>query len=290
MKFSAPKEVIAVAKTLAEGGFEAYLVGGCVRDVLLGREPKDWDIATNARPEEMQKLFPDSVYENDFGTVGVKTESEDPKLRVIEITTYRIEGKYTDKRHPDEVKFATKIEDDLARRDFTVNALAMNFAEDVIDPFGGKDDLKKKVICTVGKPEERFGEDALRLMRAVRFAVELDFTIEPATRKAIEKLAGELEMIAKERVRDELIKILMTPSAAKGIILLEELGLLKYVLPELREGVGIGQNKHHIYTVFEHNVRALDYSAKKNYSLAVRMASLLHDVGKPLAKVGDGPD
>jgi tRNA nucleotidyltransferase (CCA-adding enzyme) len=289
-KFSVPKEVTEVVKALAEAGFEAYLVGGCVRDLLLGRAPKDWDVTTNARPEEIQKLFEDSVYENDFGTVGVKTESEDPKLKVVEVTTYRIEGKYSDKRHPDEVKFATKVEDDLARRDFTVNALAMDFAERIIDPFGGQDDLKKRVIRTVGKPEERFGEDALRLMRAVRFAVELDFEIEPATRHAIAKLAGELEMIAKERVRDELVKMLMTPRAAKGIILLEELGLLKYVLPELQEGIGVEQNKHHVYTVFEHNVRALDYSAKQDYSLAVRMASLLHDVGKPRTKHGTGPD
>ncbi len=289
-KAGVPKEVVKVATALAEGGFEAYLVGGCVRDMLMGREPKDWDVATNARPEEVQKLFEDSVYENDFGTVGVKTDSEDPKLKVVEVTTYRIEGKYTDKRHPDEVKFAAKIEDDLARRDFTVNAMAMDMKEKVVDPYGGQKDLNAGIIRTVGKPEERFSEDALRLMRAVRFAVELDFAIEPATRKAIEKLAGELEMIAKERVRDELIKIIMTPRAAKGIILLEELGLLKYILPELREGLGVGQNKHHIYEVFEHDVRALDYTAKKEYSLAVRMASLLHDVGKPRSKKGDGPD
>jgi tRNA nucleotidyltransferase (CCA-adding enzyme) len=285
-----PKEVAEVARVLAEVGFEAHLVGGCVRDMLLGREPKDWDVATNAKPEEIQKLFPESVYENQFGTVGVKTESEDPKLRVIEVTTYRIEGKYTDKRHPDEVKFAKTIAEDLSRRDFTVNALAMNVRGDVIDPFGGEDDLKNKVIQAVGKPEERFGEDALRLMRAVRFAVELDFTLEPSTRRAIEKLAGELEIIAKERVQGELVKILETPNAAKGIILLEELGLLQYVLPELREGVGVGQNLHHIYEVFEHSVRALDYAAKQNYSLTVRMAALLHDVGKPRAKQGDGPN
>ncbi len=283
-----PKEVAEVSATLAKGGFEAYLVGGCVRDIVLGREPKDWDIATNATPEEIQTLFPDTVYENDFGTVGVKTESEDLSVKVIEVTTYRIEGKYTDKRHPDEVRFARTVEEDLSRRDFTVNALAMDLKGEIIDPYGGKDDLKKKLIRTVGKPEERFSEDALRLMRAVRFAVELGFTIEPDTRRAIGKLAGELEMIAKERVRDELSKMLMAPDAAQGVILLEELDLLRYVLPELREGVGVGQNMHHIYTVFEHNVRALDYTAKENCSLVVRMASLLHDVGKPRSKKGDG--
>ncbi|MGC9598794.1 MAG: HD domain-containing protein [Minisyncoccia bacterium] len=287
-KLLVPKEVSEVALALAKAGFEAYLVGGCVRDMLLGREPKDWDIATSALPEDIQKFFPESVYENAFGTVGVKTESEDPKLKVIEVTTYRIEGRYTDKRHPDEVKFAKTIQEDLSRRDFTVNALAMNLKGEVYDPFGGKGDLEKKVIRTVGSPAERFSEDALRLMRAVRFAVELDFEIEMDTRRAIEKLSHELEMIAKERVRDELVKILETPQAAKGMILLEELGLLQYVLPELREGLGVGQNLHHIYTVFEHSVRSLDYAAKQDYPLVIRMAALLHDVGKPRAKQGEG--
>jgi poly(A) polymerase/tRNA nucleotidyltransferase (CCA-adding enzyme) len=290
MKIAVPEEVVAISKTLAEAEFEAYLVGGCVRDILIGREPKDWDVATDAKPTEVQKLFPESVYENDFGTVGIKTESEDSRLKIIEVTTYRIEGKYTDQRHPDEVKFAANIEDDLSRRDFTVNAMAMNLKGDVIDPYGGEKDIKERNLRTVGAPEERFHEDALRLMRAVRFSVELEFEIEMNTRRAIVKLAGGLEAIAKERVRDELVKILMTPNAAKGIILLEELDLLRYILPELRDGIGVGQNKHHIYTVFEHNVRALDYTARENYSLVVRMASLLHDVGKPKVKGGDGAD
>lgn len=313
--FSIPDEVRDICVRLANAGFETYLVGGCVRDILRGAtrgepvEPKDWDVATNARPEQIQKVFPDSVYENDFGTVIVKTEKESSenlgtvlqrgdKIKAVEVTTYRIEGRYTDQRHPDEVKFAKTIEEDLSRRDFTVNALALSVVEgtaidlgsDIVDPFGGRDDLKKKVIRTVGNAGERFHEDALRLMRAVRFAVELDFNIELDTRRAIENLAGGLEMIAKERIRDEFEKIIMTRDAAKGILLLEELDLLRYVLPELREGLGVGQNKHHIYSVFEHNVRALDYAAKQDYSLVVRLASLLHDLGKPKAKVGDGPD
>lgn len=294
MKLNVPDEVKDIAETLEKAGHQAYLVGGCVRDVLINREPKDWDIATNATPEETQKIFPDSVYENDFGTVGVKTDSEDLKLKVIEVTTFREEGKYTDRRHPDEVKFAKTIEEDLSRRDFTINALAINFAkgkfDKIIDPYGGEKDLKENVIKTVGLPDERFQEDALRLMRAVRLATELNFQIELSTRRAIEKNAGLLEMIAKERIRDEFIKILMADRAAQGIILLEELNLLQYIIPELREGLGCGQNKHHIYTVFEHNVRALDYTAKQNYSLLVRLASLLHDVGKPATKRGDGPD
>ena len=295
MKFEIPSEVSAIAAALASAGFEAYLVGGCVRDILL-RElalshiegPKDWDVATNAKPEEIMKIFPDSVYENDFGTVGVKTESEDAAVKIIEITTYRIEGKYSDKRHPDDIKFAKTIEEDLSRRDFTVNALAMDLKGDIIDPYEGKNDLRKKIIRTVGDPDDRFSEDALRLMRAVRFAIQLDFEIESATKKAIAAHASELSHVAQERIRDELSKILMTPNAAKGIIMLEELGLLAYILPELREGIGVGQNLHHIYTVFEHNVRALAYATKENYPLEIRMASLLHDVGKPRSKQGDG--
>ncbi len=287
----APPEVVAdICRTLMEAGFEAYLVGGCVRDMMLGRVPKDWDVATNATPVEIQGLFADTIYENDFGTVGIKTEAEDPRVKVVEVTTYRIEGKYTDKRHPDEVRFAKTIEEDLSRRDFTVNAMA--FAPDgaLIDPYGGALDLGARTIRTVGDPATRFEEDALRLMRAVRFAVALDCEIEFATRRAIIEKARTLDAIAKERVRDELVKILMTPRAAKGILMLEELGLLPCILPELREGLGVGQNKHHVYTVFEHNVRALDYAARQDYSLEVRMASLLHDVGKPKAKRGEGPD
>ncbi len=291
MTDAAPPEVVAdVCKVLIEAGFEAYLVGGCVRDMLLGREPKDWDVTTNATPEQIQGLFADSVYENDFGTVGIKTESEDPKIKVVEVTTYRIEGKYTDKRHPDEVRFAKTVEEDLSRRDFTVNAMALAPDGALIDPYGGELDLAERTIRTVGDPKARFDEDSLRLMRAVRFSAELDFEIEFNTRRAIENRSRGLEVITKERIRDELVKVIMAPHAAKGIIMLEELGLLGYVLPELREGIGVGQNKHHVYSVFEHNVRALDYAARRGYSLAVRMASLLHDVGKPKAKRGEGSD
>ncbi len=294
MKFNIPSEILGIAKKLQTDGYQTYLVGGCVRDILFGRKPKDWDITTDAKPEEIQKIFPDSVYENQFGTVGIKTGSEDERLKIVEITTFRLEGKYTDKRHPDEIKFAKTIEEDLSRRDFTINALALNLAEGVadkiIDPFDGQEDLKNKIIRTVGKPQERFNEDALRLMRAIRFASELNFQIEEKTSEAIKKQAGLLEMIAKERIRDELEKIIMLDSAAEGIKLLGKLGLLKYIMPELIEGIGVGQNKHHIYTVFEHGLNSLDYTAKKNYSLEIRLAALLHDIGKPKSKKGDGPD
>lgn len=205
-----------------------------------------------------------------------------------------MEGEYSDKRHPDEVKFAKTIEEDLARRDFTINALALSVAEgmagEIIDPYGGQRDLKSGIVRTVGDPNKRFEEDALRLLRAVRFSVELGFEIEPATLKAIKNQSGLLEMIAKERVRDEFTKVIMAPRAAEGIILLEDTGLLKQIVPELREGIGCSQNKHHIYTVFDHNVRALNYAVEKKYPLEVRLASLFHDVGKPRAKRGEGPD
>ncbi|MEK9183926.1 MAG: HD domain-containing protein [Patescibacteria group bacterium] len=284
-----PKEIDYIFTKLNENGHEAFLVGGCVRDLLLGRQPKDWDIATNALPEKVQEIFPDSVYENKFGTVAVKTASADSALKIIEVTTYRWEGAYKDKRHPDKVQFAKTIEDDLSRRDFTINAIALKDLL-TVDPFNGREDLKNKIIRTVSNPDERFNEDALRLMRAVRIAAELGFVIEQKTAEAIKNNSVLLEAIAKERIRDEFIKLIMADRAIDGIRQMLDLGLLKYVLPELLEGVDVGQNKHHIYTVFEHNIRALDYAVSKNYSLEVRLASLLHDIGKPRTKKGDGPD
>src|SRR3989344_5304922 len=191
-----PQKIREIIEKLNSAGFEGYAVGGCVRDLLSENPPvggpKDWDITTNAKPEEIQKLFPKHVYENTFGTVGVKTGSEDPSLALVEVTPYRIEGKYSDKRHPDSVKFADKLEDDLSRRDFTINALALNEVEGmatIIDPFNGQEDIKKKIIRTVGNPGERFNEDALRLLRAVRFATVLGFEIEKETQEAIKKNA-----------------------------------------------------------------------------------------------------
>ncbi|MEX1063865.1 MAG: HD domain-containing protein [Candidatus Paceibacterota bacterium] len=285
-----PKEVLDVLKGLQKEGYDGYIVGGCVRDFVMDREPEDWDVTTNAKPEEIQKVFPESFYENNFGTVGVKTDSEDEKLKIIEVTTYRVESKYTDKRHPDEVKFASKLDEDLKRRDFTANALAMNAKGDITDLFGGQEDISKKIIRAVGDPEERFNEDALRMMRAIRLAAVLGFEIEPNTLEAIKKDHGLLRAISKERIRDEFVKIINSDGADRGIELLRESNLLQHVMPELLEGVEVGQNKHHIYTVWEHNLRALKYAVEKNYSMEVRLASLLHDVGKPRTKRGDGPD
>ncbi len=283
-----PKEIREIIKKLNSAGLEGYTVGGCVRDLLLGKEPKDWDVTTNAKPEKIQKLFPEHVYENTFGTVAVKTNSEKPELALVEVTPYRIEGKYTDKRHPDSVKFADKLEDDLSRRDFTVNALAMDINGEIIDLFNGQKDLKSKTIRTVGKPEERFNEDALRLLRAIRFATLLGFKIEKETLEAINKNSAWLVAISKERIRDEFVKIINSDNAYDGVIRLQETGLLKHIIPELLEGVGVEQNLHHIYTVWEHLVKALKYSAEKNYSLDVRLASLFHDIGKPKSKRGAG--
>lgn len=285
-----PKEVKNIIETLKKSGFEAYIVGGCVRDLLNSTEPKDWDITTNAKPEEIQKVFPESFYENNFLTVTVKTGSQNTGLEEIEVTTYRLEAKYSDKRHPDEIRFAKDLKDDLARRDFTVNAMAMDDKKEIVDLFDGQKDLKKKIIRTVGDPEQRFSEDALRMLRAVRFSATLNFQIEEKTKEAIKKNSIWLEAISKERIRDELLKIIMSDRAAEGIDLLHELNLLKFIIPELEENYGVGQNKHHIYDCYQHALKALEFTAKKKFNMQVRIASLLHDVGKPRVKVGDGPN
>lgn len=286
-----PKEVKNITEALEEKGFKAYPVGGSVRDILLGKSPTDWDIATDALPEEIQEIFPDNVYENEFGTVAVKTGSEKEELKLIEVTTFRTEGKYSDKRHPDKVKFTKEIEKDLSRRDLTINAMALDISNnEVIDPYDGKNDLENKLIKTVEDPQRRFEEDALRLMRAVRFATELDFKIEKETAKAIKEKSDSLKDIANERIRDELVKIMKSDRADQGIRLLEEMSLLEHIIPELREGIDCDQAGHHIYTVWEHNVRSLKYAAENDYTLENRMASLLHDVGKPRTKEGKGED
>ena len=336
-----PLTIINIINKLKTAGFEAYPVGGCARDFLLEHEPKDWDIATNAKPDEIQKVFPKSFYENKFGTVTVLADKME-----IQITTYRVDEKYSDKRHPDSVKFTASLKEDLARRDFTVNAMALDifchpdkvavchpeeaadegsqrffgrglpvcprakrlankqqsseaFAESwlpqndrykIIDPFGGQEDLKNKIIRAVGDPRKRFSEDSLRLLRAVRFASQLNFLIDKETIEAIKEMNKEISLISGERVRDEFVKIIMSDRAAEGVELLRETGILSIILPEVMEGYGVGQNKHHIYTVYEHNLRALRYATENKLSFVVRLASLLHDVGKPRSKRGDGPD
>ncbi|MFH1671689.1 MAG: CCA tRNA nucleotidyltransferase [Candidatus Portnoybacteria bacterium] len=285
-----PKEVKSILEKLEKSGFEAYAVGGCVRDLLIEREPKDWDITTSAQPEQIRKIFPDSFYENKFGTVTVKTESKNTALSEIEITTYRIEEKYTDKRHPEKISFTLDLKDDLARRDFTINAIALDKEGKIIDSFDGQKDLENKIIRAVGKPVERFSEDALRMLRAIRLSVQLDFKVEDKTFKAIKDNAGLLQMIAKERIRDEFKKMIMSNIPDKAIELLKDSGLLKYIIPELEKGIGVSQNRHHIYTIYQHSVLSLKFAAKRKYSLIVRLAALFHDIAKPQTKRGQGED
>ncbi|NCD01219.1 HD domain-containing protein [bacterium] len=277
-----PGYVTKILTKLNEAGFEAYVVGGCVRDILMKKKPNDWDITTNAKPEEILKIFDDAKYENDFGTVLVIERNGDEIIDVVEVTTYRSESGYTDKRRPDNVNFETKLDKDLERRDLTVNALAMDKEENIIDLFGGVKDIKKKVLRAVGEPSERFKEDALRMLRVVRLSAALDFEIEPKTERAINKLASNIKFISKERIRDELIKMLKTDKAHVAILNLQTNRLLQYIIPELEAGVGVKQNHHHIYTVFEHSWRSLKECPNKDWQ--VKLAALLHDVGKPKSK------
>lgn len=285
-RFSIPQEVSHVTETLQNKGFEAYIVGGCVRDLLLGRTPKDWDVTTNATPEEIQVAFPHTVYENSFGTVAVVTESEEPSLRIVEVTPYRTEGKYSDNRHPDTVSFTKTLSEDLKRRDFTVNALAYDPIKDtLVDLYEGQKDIEARTIRAVGNPQDRFNEDALRMLRAIRLSVELGFTIDPATGEGISKCAHLIEQISGERIRDELVKLMMSENPMGGIIFAERYGILKHFLPEVAEGLGVEQNGDHIYDVWEHNLRALNHSAERNWPIHVRLAALFHDVGKPATRV-----
>jgi len=232
----------------------------------------------------------DAFYENTFGTVGIKTHSESDDVRVVEATTFRTESVYEDFRRPKEISFSKKLEDDVSRRDFTVNALALDQDGNIIDYFKGGDDLRHKIIRCVGSPLDRFQEDALRMMRAVRLAVELEFSIEDTTMQAICEHAHLLQFISKERVRDEFMRIVMSDHAAFGIEMLRRTGLLIEIMPELVQGYEVMQNKHHTFDVYTHAIRCLDYAAQKKYSLQLRLAALLHDVGKPLTKQGEGPD
>ena len=288
------KEAIEVIKALKEKGFLAYLVGGCLRDLLLEKTPKDWDIATSAKPEEIQKIFKKTIYDNRYGTVKVIFED-----KVIEVTPFRKDIGYSDRRHPDKVEFGVSLKEDLSRRDFTINAFALDLKISkncqildfkIIDYFNGISDLKKRIIRGVGDSKKRFQEDALRLIRAIRFSCQLDFEIEKNTFEAIKENAYLIKNIAKERIRDELEKIILTKTPKKGFLLLHQSGLLKYIIPELEKGVGISQNRHHIYTIFQHCLLSLKYAALYNYNLNVRLAALFHDIAKPQTKQGEGPD
>ncbi len=282
MPYNIPVEVSIVSGRLRESKFEAYLVGGCVRDLMIGREPKDWDITTNATPEQIQALFPESFYENNFGTVGVKTNSKNTCLDIIEITPYRIESGYSDKRRPDKVEFGVSLLEDLARRDFTINAIALDdFKGHIIDPFNGKNDIKDKIIRSVGNAYERLNEDALRMLRAVRLVAELDFGIDGETAEAISKNSKHLNNVSRERIRDELVRILKSNQPMHAFILAQQLGILEFISSDLTRGIGVKQNQAHSFDVFGHLMRTVQHAADKNYNFDIRLAGLFHDVSKP---------
>ena len=287
-----PQEIQSISDKLEKSGFEAYVVGGSVRDFLMNKTPQDWDMTTNAKPAELQIIFPHSFYNNTFGTVTViNEETESENLKTVEITTYRTETDYFDNRHPDQVAFTSCLEEDLKRRDFTINAMALREKagkEEIVDLFGGKRDLKDKIIKAVGDPDDRFSEDALRMLRAVRFAVQLGFDIEKATFDSIKNNAELLEKVSAERIRDEFQKIILSEDPARGVDLLRESGLLRYVIPELEAGIGVAQNRHHIYTIYEHLLMSLKTCPSNK--LEVRMSALLHDIAKPQTKAGSGQD
>jgi tRNA nucleotidyltransferase (CCA-adding enzyme) len=282
MVHAVPKEVSTVSSALRAAGYEAYLVGGCVRDLIIGRNANDWDITTNATPEQIQGVFPDSFYENDYGTVGVKTGSDSPTLAIIEVTPYRTESGYTDMRRPDQVSFGASLLEDLARRDFTINAIAYDDDKgQVVDPYDGQKDIKDKLIRAVGTASDRFNEDALRMLRAVRLVAELDFGIDGNTAAAIKLHAKHLEKVSRERVRDELMRILESKKPMNALVLAQQLDILAYIAPDLVRGIGVEQNQAHSYDVFGHLMRSMQHAADKDFGFDVTLAALFHDVSKP---------
>ena len=280
MNIQLPEKVQQIIKTLQSHGYEAYAVGGCVRDSLLGRTPGDWDITTSALPEETKALF-DRTFDTgiEHGTITVLLGKEG-----FEVTTYRIDGKYEDSRHPSEVTFTRCLSEDLLRRDFTINAMAYNDADGIVDLFGGMADLEKRIIRCVGNAEARFGEDALRIMRAVRFSAQLGFEIEDETRKAIRKLAVNLKHISAERIQVELLKLLTSPHPEQ-IRLAYELGITEIMLPEFDQMMETAQETpHHCYNVGEHTIAALQNCPPDKI---LRLTMLFHDMGKPAKKTID---
>ena len=285
VKVQLPKFVISVLDKFEESNFEIYVVGGAVRDVILGKIVDDWDFTTNATPDQILKLYPDGFYDNKFGTVGVNNpSSENP----FEITTFRKEFGYSDSRRPDKIEWGKTLMEDLSRRDFTVNAMALKQIKgktneyQLIDEFEGQKDLKEKVIKAVGNPNERFSEDALRMMRAIRIASELNFTIEEETLEAIKKNANLINRIAKERIKEELFKLLTSSHPYEGMIIFKNSGLMTEIIPELDKTFGVEQKspgRHHIYDVGTHLFMSLKNC--KSESPIVRLATLIHDIGKP---------
>lgn len=274
-----PDTITHFMQTFRDNHFEIYVVGGTVRGLLMETPVTDWDFTTNAKPEEIRNLFPHSFYNNTYGTVGIPTEMNKGQ-QIFEVTTYRSESGYTNARHPDQVTWSDKITDDLARRDFTINAIAFD-GKSTIDPYKGREDINNKVIRAVGDPDIRFTEDALRLMRAVRQAAQLGFTIEDKTLGSIQKNAEKINQISGERIRDEFFKLLSSSHPAEGILLLRSTGILKYILPEVEKNFDVDQKspeRHHIYDVGTHLVESLRHCPSPD--VITRFATLIHDVGK----------
>ena len=279
LHLAVPRDVEKVTARLIEAGHDAYVVGGSVRDALRGVDPHDWDVTTDATPESIQKVFPKSLYNNRFGTVVVRSGEHE-----VEVTTYRVEAAYTDHRRPDAVAFTASLREDLARRDFTMNAMAWRPARDgrpaeLVDPFDGRADLEKRVLRAVGDPDERFREDALRMLRAVRFATLLDLKIEPKTAEAVRRNAALTDGLSGERIQQEMTKMLRAPKPSVALQLLSDLGILAVLCPELEECKGTPQDKAVAENVFQHLLATVDATPPND--LVLRLAGLFHDIGKP---------
>lgn len=279
LQLRVPPDIETVTARLLDAGHDAYVVGGSVRDALRGVDPHDWDVTTDATPEQIQRVFPRSLYNNRFGTVVVRSGHHD-----VEVTTYRTEAEYSDHRRPDNVAFTASLEEDLARRDFTMNAMAWRPARngargELVDPFGGRRDLAEQVLRAVGEPDERFREDALRMLRAVRFATLLDLRIDPPTADAIRRNASLTGSLSGERIQQEIVKMLGAPRPSVAFRMLSDLGVLAVICPELEECKGTPQEKAAAENVFDHSLATLD--ATPAGDIPLRLAGLFHDIGKP---------
>ena len=274
MQIQVPEDVKRIIETIEKAGFEAYAVGGCVRDCLLGKEPNDWDITTSAKPEQVKSLFRRTI------DTGIKHGTVTVMLNRVgyEVTTYRIDGEYEDGRHPKEVIFTGSLREDLRRRDFTINAMAYSEKDGLVDLFGGQQDLENKIIRCVGDAKERFTEDALRMLRAVRFSAQLGFTVDEDTISAMKELAPNLSKVSAERIQTELVKTLVSDNPG-NLKIAYECGLTKVFLPEFDLCMECGQNNpNHIYSVGEHILKSVEYAEPERI---LRLAMLFHDLGKP---------
>jgi poly(A) polymerase len=280
----------SIVQTLRQHGFQAYLVGGCVRDLLLQREPKDYDVATDATPDEVMNIFPETYAVGaQFGVVLVpapedaSSNASTPGSHAVEVATFRSDIGYSDGRHPDEVRFSRDPREDVARRDFTINGMLLDpVSDEVLDFVGGREDLKAGIIRTIGEPERRFAEDKLRMLRAVRFAARFEYQIEPSTFAAIQQFAHEIKAVSRERVRDELTRMLTEGHARRAFLLLDESGLLKHILPDISAMKGVAQPPefHPEGDVFVHTLLLLE-NLPNPCPLTLAWGALLHDVGKP---------